>query len=152
MIQSIIDHHYINRLCDCSCHQKENLNRHLFIKERSHLNVTFVTKLLSQFMMEISPWYVWLVRKYLQQRNLEFARKEKHITVIHAGKKPFSFAPKVSICIWKRRNYPQLCLACARNGRIQTCKKPCSCQYCKKFVLFCNNIYYLVILSFLTSV
>ena len=77
LIQSIIDHHYINRLCDCSCHQKENLNRHLFIKERSHLNVTFVTKLLSQFMMEISPWYVWLVRKYLQQRNLEFARKDK---------------------------------------------------------------------------
>ena len=77
MIQSIIDHHYINRLCDCSCHQKENLNRHLFMKERSHLNVTFVTKLLSQFMMEISPWYVWLVRKYLQQRNLEFARKDK---------------------------------------------------------------------------
>ena len=47
------------------------------MKERSHLNVTFVTKLLSQFMMEISPWYVWLVRKYLQQRNLEFARKDK---------------------------------------------------------------------------
>ena len=65
---------------------------HLFMKERSHLNVTFETKLLWQFIMEISPSYVWFVRKYLQQRNLEFLRKDKtYYAVIHAGKKPFSF-------------------------------------------------------------